>query len=75
MYDNQGAHGLDLWSETSQQIVYRNQFYGNRPGDKFKVSQQARGSLVFTVLAFPLLGSKWSFLTELSNRYGYSIRF
>lgn len=41
MYWNQGAHGLDLWSDeeitTSQQIVYRNYFYDNFAGDKFKV--------------------------------------
>lgn len=42
VYLNQGAHGLDIWSDndytTSHQIIYKNQFYSNYPGDKFKVS-------------------------------------
>ena len=43
MFGNQGAHGIDIWSDdditTSQQIVYRNFFYANWAGDKFKVSR------------------------------------
>ena len=41
LYHNQGAHGMDIWSNnditSSKQLVEYNQFYGNYAGDKFEV--------------------------------------
>ena len=43
LYHNQGAHGMDIWSNnditSSKQLVEYNQFYGNYAGDKFEVRQ------------------------------------
>lgn len=41
LYKNTGAHSLDLWGTpavTDEQILYKNQFYNNTPGEKYRVS-------------------------------------